>query len=258
MSHPAPCPQTMAQDGQGRCALFSSPVWPCFFWDNVMCYALRCAGAGCPCRASALGCPRSRPIRREHGLIRDAPAALPSPPTLTLPRCPLFSLPRSEIPSGCHSPLPPLEKWRYVLCARRTLYRKNRAPRNVPASTAGPPLPPASPVSHPPVRASLAASGEAPYGKTQTPANCLPAAVQRVLVRAALCGERQNKGPRLLSLCRMREIPLMGGALGALLLSGCAVALLCCFPSPLSLSLPLSLPMPSYTHTERGGRVRAG
>lgn len=83
MSHPAPCPQTIAQSGQGRCALFSSPVWPCFFWDNVMCYALRCAGAGCPCRASALGCPRSRPIRREHGLIRDAPAALPSPPTLT-------------------------------------------------------------------------------------------------------------------------------------------------------------------------------
>lgn len=171
-------------------------------------------------------------------------------------------LPRSEIPSGCHSPLPPLEKWRYVLCARRTLYRKNRAPRNVPASTAGPPLPPASPVSHPPVRASLAASGEAPYGKTQTPANCLPAAVHRVLVRAALCGERQNKGPRLLSLCRMREIPLMGGALGALLLSGCAVALLCCFPSPFVL-FPLSClshvsPMPSYTHTERGGRVRAG
>lgn len=90
-----------------------------------------------------------------------------------------------------------------------------------------------------PVRASLAASGEAPYGKTQTPANCLPAAVHRVLVRSALCGERQNKGPRLLSLCRMREIPLMGGALGALLLSGCAVSLVRFSPS-----LRLSLPCP--------------
>ena len=142
-----------------------------------------------------------------------------------------------------------------MLCAgaRRTLYRKNRAPRNVPASTAGPPRPSPSP-SRLPVRASLAASGEAPYGKTQTPANCLPAAAPKVLVRAALCWERQNKGPRLLSLCRMREIPLIGGGP---LLSGSAVALLCCFPSPFVL-FPLScLSLPHalvYAH----GKGRSG